>query len=305
MSLYVCNLYHLKNKPTFTRNTPCFTSLPDKYQQILDSARHESPKQVPVKQEPLWWGGGPHEQREVPRQEPSKQELPKQGISGKRGMIGSMYPHIVGGMAPGGGGEPSTPGKGGPPEDKSDDGSTEEEDEADEETVSVTSSSQVSVSKTKPKRWDKKKEMYVGGTGGPPEETDDPSRGGDGRDTSCGPRGHRGQRGRTGPPEWDGAPGPMEPVGPRCYPGRDGLSTTVGPLTSIGLGAPPVFNANLSTIRMENSLHYLGESLHHVMQFKQNVNLKYGGAFEHDCSESIFARSSFESAGRKYPSAGV
>ena len=34
----------------------------------------------------------------------------------------------------------------------------------------------------------------------------------------------------------------------------------------------PVFNANLSTIGMENSLHYLGESLNHVMQFQQNVN---------------------------------
>ena len=67
-------------------------------------------------------------------------------------------------------------------------------------------------------------------------------------------------------------PGPMGPVGPRGFPGRDGLSTTGGPLTSTGLGIPPVFNANLSTIGMENSLHYLGESLNHVMQFQQNVN---------------------------------
>ena len=64
----------------------------------------------------------------------------------------------------------------------------------------------------------------------------------------------------------------MGPVGPRGFPGRDGLSTTVGPLTSTGLGAPPVFNANLSTIGMENSIHYLGELLNHVMQFQQNVN---------------------------------
>ena len=64
----------------------------------------------------------------------------------------------------------------------------------------------------------------------------------------------------------------MGPVGPRGFPGRDGLSTTGGPLTSTGLGIPPVFNANLSTIGMENSLHYLGESLNHVMQFQQNVN---------------------------------
>ena len=39
-----------------------------------------------------------------------------------------------------------------------------------------------------------------------------------------------------------------------------------------GLGIPPTLNANLSTIGMENSLHYLGESLNHVMQFQQNVN---------------------------------
>ena len=50
------------------------------------------------------------------------------------------------------------------------------------------------------------------------------------------------------------------------------MSTTWGPLTSTGLGIPSVFNANLSMIGMENSLHYLGESLTHVMQFQQNVN---------------------------------
>ena len=59
---------------------------------------------------------------------------------------------------------------------------------------------------------------------------------------------------------------------PRGFPGRDGLSTTGGPLTSTGLGIPPTFNENLSTIGMENSLHYLGESLNHVMKFQQNVN---------------------------------
>ena len=43
-------------------------------------------------------------------------------------------------------------------------------------------------------------------------------------------------------------------------------------LLPLDWGYPPVFNANLSTIGMENSLHYLGESLNHVMQFQQNVN---------------------------------
>ena len=60
----------------------------------------------------------------------------------------------------------------------------------------------------------------------------------------------------------------MGPVGPRGFPGRDGLSTT----HFHGIGNTPTFNANLSTIGMENSLHYLGESLNHVMQFQQNVN---------------------------------
>ena len=87
-----------------------------------------------------------------------------------------------------------------------------------------------------------------------------------------GPQGHRGQNGRTGPSGRDGAPGPIGPVGPRGFPGRDGLSTMGDPLTSTGLGISPVFNANLSMIGMENSLHYLGESLNHVMQFQQNVN---------------------------------
>ena len=54
------------------------------------------------------------------------------------------------------------------------------------------------------------------------------------------------------------------------------------PLTSTGLGIPPTFNANLSTIGMENSFHYLGESLNHVMQFQQNVNRKHGRTLKFD-----------------------
>ena len=45
-----------------------------------------------------------------------------------------------------------------------------------------------------------------------------------------------------------------------------------GPLTSTGLGIPLMFNANLSTIGMDNTLHYLRESVNHVVQFQQNVN---------------------------------
>ena len=180
----------------------------------------------------------------------------------------------MGGMAPGGGGGTPPPSGGGPPDDKRDDESEEEneEDDTDEETESVTSSSQVSVSRARPLIWGSSKENIKDSEGDPPEDPNDPSGGGSARDGRRGPRGHRGQRGRTGPPGRDGATGPMGPVGPRGFPGRDGLSTTGGPLTSMGLGIPPTFNANLSTIGMENSLHYLGESLNHVMQFQQNVN---------------------------------
>ena len=177
----------------------------------------------------------------------------------------------MGGIAPARGGGTPPPGKGGPPDDKRDDES-EEEDDTDEETVSVTSSSQVSANRARPLIWGSGKENIKDGEGGPPEDPNDPSGGGSAGDGRRGPWGHRGQRGRTGPPGRDGAMGPMGPVGPRGFPGRDGLSTTGGPLTSTGLGIPPMFNANLSTIGMENSLHYLGESLNQVMQFQQNVN---------------------------------
>ena len=220
-------------------------------------------------------GGGPDERGPMPGQGLSKQETQKQKAPTKSGMTGSAYLHSMGGMAPGGGGGAPPPGKGGPPDDQGDDGSGEEEDEeddTDEETVSVTSSSQVSAGRVRPPKWNDDRENTREGTGGPPEDPNDPSRGGSAGDGHRGPRGHKGQRGRTGPPGRDGTMGPMGPVGPRGFPGRDGLSTTGGPFTSTGLGIPPVFNANLSTIGMENSLHYLGESLNHVMQFQQNVN---------------------------------
>ena len=77
--------------------------------------------------------------------------------------------------------------------------------------------------------------------------------------------------------------GPMGPVGPRGFPGRDGLSTTMGPLTSTGLGVPPVFNANLSTIGMENSLHYLGESLKPCNAIPTKCEPQHGRALKYDC----------------------
>ena len=245
------------------------------YQQPREWGGYEIPRQVPSYQGPYFRGGGPDERGPKSGWGPSKKETQKQKIPTKSGETGAADPRSMGGMAPGGGGETPPPSKGGPPDDRRDDESDEEEneeDDTDEETVSVTSSSQVSANRVKPLLWDNSKESEKGGQGGPPEDPNDPSGGGNVEGGRRGPQGHRGQRGRTGPPGRDGAMGPRGPVGPRGFPGRDGLSTTGGPLTSTGLGIPPTFNANLSTIGMENSLHYLGESLNHVMQFQQNVN---------------------------------
>ena len=245
------------------------------YQQPQEWEGYEIPRQVPSYQGLFFRGGGPGESGPKSGPGPSKKETQKQKIPTKSGVTGSAYPHSMGGMAPGGGGGTPPPSKGGPPDDRGDDESDEEEnkeDDTDEETVSVTSSSQVSANRARPLIWGSSKENIKDSEGGPPEDPNGPSGGGNAGDSRRGPRGHRGQRGRTGPPGRDGAMGPMGPIGPRGFPGRDGLSTTGGPLTSMGLGIPPTFNANLSTIGMENSLHYLGESLNHVMQFQQNVN---------------------------------
>ena len=244
------------------------------YQHLQDWERYEVPRQLPPPQDPLSRGAESYNRRSAPSQGLSKQGIQEQRRPTRSGTIGLAHQHPMGGIAPGGGGGTPPPGRRGPPDDKGDDELKEEdeEDDTNEETESVTSSSQVSASRARPSIWDSGQGNIKKDTGGPPEDPDDPSGEGNAGDGRRGPRGHRGQRGRTGPPGRDGAMGPVGPVGPRGLPGRDGLSTTGGPLTSTGLGIPPTFNANLSTIGMENSLHYLGESLNHVMQFKQNVN---------------------------------
>ena len=245
------------------------------YQQPREWRDYRVPRQEPPYRGPFRKGGGPDGGQPKPSQGPSKKETQKQKIPTKSGGTETVYSRTMGGMAPGGGAGTPPPSRGGPPDDKGDDEPEEEEneeDDTDEETESVTSSSQVSASKAGPSIWGRTRENIKDSEGGPPEDPDDPSEGGDVGGGCRGPRGHRCQRGRTGPPGRDGAMGPVGPIGPRGYPGRDGLSTTGGPLTSTGLGIPPTLNANLSTIGMENSLHYLGESLDHVMQFQQNVN---------------------------------
>ena len=104
--------------------------------------------------------------------------------------------------------------------------------------------------------------------GGPPKDPEGPGDG-TGPVPRRGPRGHRGQRGRRGPP---GSPGPTGPMGPAGVPGRDGNVWPPNVSAATGVGVPPVVNANLSTIGMENSIHYLGESLAQALQFQQNVN---------------------------------
>ena len=245
----------------------------NEYRQLQGWADYEPPQPVSLKGGPLRRGGGPHEGDVKQQQEPHTQKTSKVTRQVRSGIIGSLYPRLVRGMAPGGGDGPPPPGGGNLPPDKPDEEREEEEGEdTDEETESVTSSSQGSTVKAKYHQWKGTGTSYGSGAGGPPEDPNDPSGKGSQREGQCGPRGHRGQRGRIGPPGKDGTQGPMGPVGPRGFPGRDGLSTTMGPLTSTRLGVPPIFNANLSTIGMENSLHYLGESLNHVMQFQQNVN---------------------------------
>ena len=219
---------------------------------------YEIPRQVPSYWGPFFRGGGPGEGGPKSGQRPSKKEAQKQKTTTKSGDTGSAYPRSLGGMAPEGGGGSPPPSRGGSPDDRGDDEPDEEEnkeDDTDEETVSVTSSSQVSANRAGPLIWGSRKENIK-----------------DSGDGHRGPQGYRGQRGRTGPPGRDGAIGPVGPIGPRGFPGRDGLSTTGDPLTSTGLGIPPTFNANLSNIGMENSPHYLRESLNHVMQLEQNVN---------------------------------
>ena len=89
---------------------------------------------------PLRRGGGPHEGDVKQQQEPHTQRTSKVTRQARSGIIGSLYPHLARGMAPGGGDEPPPPGGGGLPPDKSNDeeGDEEEGEDTDEETESVT-----------------------------------------------------------------------------------------------------------------------------------------------------------------------
>ena len=98
-----------------------------------------------------------------------------------------------------------------------------------------------------------------GGRGGPPEDPDPEDNDGTPRGfrRRQGPRGHPGPRGSEGP---RGPPGPM---GPRGIPGA---------LSSTGLGDTVLQSPNVSTVAVENSLPYVGESLSRLMLTQQNIN---------------------------------
>ena len=159
------------------------------YQHPWEWERYEIPRQLPPHQDPLSRGGESDNRRPVPSQGPSKQRIQEQRRATKSGMTGLAHQHPMGGIAPGGGGGTPPPGRGGPPDDKGDDESEEEdeEDDTDEETESVTSSSQVSASRARPSIWDSGQGNIKKGTGGPPEDPDDPSGEGNAGDGRRGP----------------------------------------------------------------------------------------------------------------------
>ena len=99
-----------------------------------------------------------------------------------------------------------------------------------------------------------------GGNGGGPPDDPDP---GHGDGFSGGLRGRRGPRGYPGPP---GPEGPRGPPGPARRKG----DPRQGP--AAGIGDTSWQTPNVSTIAVENSLQYVGESLSRLMLTQQNVN---------------------------------
>ena len=147
------------------------------YRQLQGWDNYEPSKPVSPKEGPLRRGGGPHEGGPVSRQGPPLQKASRAAGQAKPGIIGSLYPHLNRGIAPGGGEEPPPPDKRGLPPDKPDDeeGNEDEGEDTDEETESVTSSSQGSAGRVRHQQWKGTKVSYGSGAGGPPEDPSDPS----------------------------------------------------------------------------------------------------------------------------------
>ena len=56
---------------------------------------------------------------------------------------------------------------------------------------------------------------------------------------------------------------------------------------------------------MENSLHYLGESLNHVMQFQQNVNQNMVEHLNMTVKNQLLQGQSFRAISGKYTTKGI
>ena len=140
----------------------------NEYRQLQGWADYEPPQPASLKDGPLRRGGGPHEGDIKQQQEPHAQKTSKVTRQARSGIIGSLYPHLVREMAPGGGDGPPPPGRGNLPPDKPDDeeGEEEEGEDTDEETESVTSSSQGSTVKPKHYQWKGTGTSYGSGAGG-------------------------------------------------------------------------------------------------------------------------------------------
>ena len=75
-----------------------------------------------------------------------------------------------------------------------------------------------------------------------------------------GPRGHRGHRGQAGQ---EGPLGPPGPLGPQ------GLAA---PFSSTGMGDFPSLNLSTTTVGVENSLWYMGDSMNRLLEAQRYVN---------------------------------
>ena len=89
----------------------------NEYRQLQGWTDYELPQPVSLKDGPLRKGGGPHEGGAKQQQEPHTQKTSKETRQVKSGIIGSLYPRLARGMAPGGGGSPPPPGRGNLPPD--------------------------------------------------------------------------------------------------------------------------------------------------------------------------------------------
>ena len=148
----------------------------NEYRRLQGWTDYETSKPIPPKEGPLRRGGGSHEEGTVPGCEPPIEKTQKAAGQAKSGILGSMYPHVTRGMAPGGGKGPPPPGGGGLPADKLIDEEDEEDEEGDmdEETISVTSSSQDLADKIRYQKWRDTGPVHGSGAGGPPEDPNDP-----------------------------------------------------------------------------------------------------------------------------------